>query len=208
MQIASLVFLSALGLGWESMRRIGSPQPAQPLWTLALAGANAVIKEALYQYKIRVSRRTGSSVIRANAWDHRADALCSLAVMGGLALIRIGGEQWRDADEGAALFVVVAILASSGRLFLESVRELMDLQADDWLVERVRAEALLEKGVRGVEKLWLRKAGLEYFAELHLEVDPNATVLESHRLGHRVKDRLLAAFPAVRDVLVHLEPDQ
>jgi divalent metal cation (Fe/Co/Zn/Cd) transporter len=25
-------------------------------------------------------------------------------------------------------------------------------------------------------------------------------------LGHRVKDRLLAHFPAIRDVLVHLEP--
>lgn len=206
MQIASLVFLSALGIGWEAAQRIGSPQPVPPLWTLLLAGANAAIKEALFQYKIRVSRRTGSSVIRANAWDHRADALCSLAVLGGLALVRLGGPDWRDADECAALLVVVAILASSGRLFLESVRELMDLQADDDLVARVRAEALSEPGVRGVEKLWLRKAGLEYFADLHLEVEPAATVLEAHRLGHRVKDRLLAHFPAIRDVLVHLEP--
>ena len=31
-------------------------------------------------------------------------------------------------------------------------------------------------------------------------------VLDAHRLGHRVKDRLLTAFPAIRDVLVHLEP--
>ena len=206
MQIASLVFLSALGIGWEAARRLGSPQPIPPLWTLALAGANAAIKEALYQYKIRVSRRTGSSMIRANAWDHRSDALCSLAVFGGLALVRLGGPDWRDADEYAAMLVVVAILASSGRLFQESVRELMDLQADDQLVARVRREALAEEGVRGVEKLWLRKAGLEYFADLHLEVDPQATVWEAHRLGHRVKDRLLAAFPAIRDVLVHLEP--
>ncbi len=206
MQIAALVFLSALGIGWEAVNRIGSPQPIPPFWTLLLAGANAAIKETLYQYKIRVSRRTGSAMIRANAWDHRADALCSLAVLAGLALVRMGGPGWRDADECAALFVVVAILASSGRLFTESVRELMDLQADDQLVAQVRKETLAEPGVRGVEKLWLRKAGLEYFADLHLEVDPNETVLDAHRLGHRVKDRLLASFPAIRDVLVHLEP--
>jgi divalent metal cation (Fe/Co/Zn/Cd) transporter len=32
------------------------------------------------------------------------------------------------------------------------------------------------------------------------------TIAEGHRIGHRVKDRLLARFPVLRDVLVHLEP--
>ena len=36
-------------------------------WTLWIAGANVVIKEALYHYKVRVGRRTGSSAIIAVA---------------------------------------------------------------------------------------------------------------------------------------------
>ena len=32
------------------------------------------------------------------------------------------------------------------------------------------------------------------------------TVDEGHRIGHRVKDRLVAEFAGLRDVLVHLEP--
>jgi divalent metal cation (Fe/Co/Zn/Cd) transporter len=57
-----------------------------------------------------------------------------------------------------------------------------------------------------VEKLWVRKTGLEYLADIHIEVDASMTVAEGHRIGHCVKDRLVATFPALRDVLVHLEP--
>jgi divalent metal cation (Fe/Co/Zn/Cd) transporter len=54
--------------------------------------------------------------------------------------------------------------------------------------------------------LWVRKSGLEYFADIHIEVDARLTVDEGHRIGHQVKDRLIKQFPMLRDVLVHLEP--
>ena len=57
-----------------------------------------------------------------------------------------------------------------------------------------------------MEKLWVRKTGLEYLADIHVEVDARLTVAEGHRIGHEVKDRLVAAFPCLRDALVHLEP--
>ncbi len=205
-QVALLVFLSALGIGWEALHRIGEQHGSPPAWTLALAAANVAIKESLYHYKVRVSRRTGSSAILANAWDHRSDALCSLAVLIGLALVRWGGPAWVGADEVAALVVVLAILWSAGTLFIKGVRELMDLQADDDMVAAVRAKTLAVPDVRGVEKLRVRKSGLEYFADIHLEVDPQISVEAGHRIGHRVKDQLLADFPLLRDVLIHLEP--
>jgi divalent metal cation (Fe/Co/Zn/Cd) transporter len=82
----------------------------------------------------------------------------------------------------------------------------MDVQAEDTFVSRIEAEAKSDPEVLGVETLWVRKSGLEYFADIHLEVDPRLTIAEGHRIGHRVKDRLLQSFPTLRDVLVHLEP--
>ena len=70
-----------------------------PVWTLWIAGGNVLIKEALYQYKVRVGRRVGSAAVMANAWDHRSDALCSAAVLVGLAIVRWGGPDWIWADE-------------------------------------------------------------------------------------------------------------
>lgn len=204
--VALLVIISALLVGWEALRRISLPHPVPPFWTLWIAAANVLIKEALYRYKVRVGRRTGSAAIIANAWDHRSDALCSLAVLVGLAVVRFAGPTYIWADEAAALVVVLAILWSAAMLFRRSASELMDVQAETDLVRRVRAAAEEVQGVQAVEKLWVRKTGLEYLVDIHIEVDAQMTVEEGHRIGHRVKDHLVATFPAVRDVLVHLEP--
>ncbi|MFO0914838.1 MAG: cation diffusion facilitator family transporter [Pirellulales bacterium] len=204
--VALLIIVSALAIGWEAIQRLGTRHDLPPVWTLWIAGGNAVIKEALYRYKLAIGRRTRSSALIANAWDHRSDALCSLAVLVGLALVRWGGPSWIWADEAAALVVVAAIIWSGVQLMISSASELMDVQANPELVQQIRSVAESVPDVKAVEKLWVRKSGLEYFADIHIEVDRRMTVDAGHEVGHRVKARLLDQFPALRDVLVHLEP--
>jgi cation diffusion facilitator family transporter len=204
--VAVVIILSALMIGWEAIRRMASIHEMPPTWTLWIAGANVLIKEALYQYKIRVARRVGSAAVMANAWDHRSDAFCSAAVLVGLATVRWGGLDWIWADEVAALIVVLAITWTGVQLFRVSASEALDPQADPRMVAQVRSLAEQVPGVRAVEKLWVRKTGLEYLTDIHIEVDEQLSVAEGHRIGHCVKDQLLDAFPALRDVLVHLEP--
>jgi cation diffusion facilitator family transporter len=204
--VALLVILSALGISWEAFRRIGAEHDLPPTWALGIAVVNVLIKEGLYRYKIRVAERTGSTALFASAWDHRSDALCSLAVVFGLGLVRWGGPRWIGADEVAALVVVVVIIWTGVNVFRNSASELMDVQADQGFVQAVRRSAEAVPEVLGVETLLVRKSGLEYFADIHIEVDPNLTVAAGHDIGHRVKDRLLREFPTLRDVLVHLEP--
>lgn len=204
--VALLIIVSALTVGWEAISRFNDEHGIPPIWTLWIAGANFFIKEGLYQYKVRVGRRTGSAAIIANAWDHRSDALCSLAVLIGLAVVRWGDGEFAWADEVASIVVAAAILWSGIKLFRKSGSELMDVQADEEFVEQIRAIASSTPGVKDVETLRVRKSGLEHFADIHIEVDPNMTVAEGHRIGHLVKDRLVAEFASLRDVLVHLEP--
>ena len=204
--VALLILISALFVGWEAISRLNTQHDIPPSWTLWIAGANVIIKEALYRYKRRIGQKTGSAAILANAWDHRSDALCSLAVLIGLSIVLWGGPACIWADEMAALLVVAAIAWSSGLLFRSSVSELLDPQADEKLVAQIRDTALQVPGVRHVETLRVRKTGLEYLADIHIQVDAKLTVDEGHRIGHRAKDRLLHEFASLRDVLVHLEP--
>lgn len=204
--VALLIMISACLLGWEAIERIGQIQRMPANWTLWIAGLNIIVKEGLYQYKVRVGRRTGSSAIVANAWDHRSDAFCALAVLIGLGVARHGGPDWSWADEAASLVVVAAIVGSGAQLFRSSASELMDVQADPEFVRQIRIEASEVAGVEDVETLWVRKSGLEFFADIHIEVDQDLTVAEGHRIGHQVKDHLRSRFPSLRDVLVHLEP--
>jgi cation diffusion facilitator family transporter len=205
--VAVLVIVSALLVGWGAISGAsGHPHEMPPYWTLAIAGANVVIKEALYQYKIRLGRRAGSVAIIANAWDHRADALSALAVLVGLLLVRIGGPRYLAFDTVAALFVVVVIVTSASRLLWSSAQELMDAQANGELVDEIRRSAAAVAGVKRIDKLWVRKSGLEYLVDIHIQVPADFTVHEGHRISHLVKDQLLDRFTNLRGVLVHLEP--
>ncbi len=204
--VALVIIITALCLGWNALLRLAEQHDPPPAWTLWIAGGNVIIKECLYRYKVRVGRRTRSSAIMANAWDHRSDALCSLAVLLGLAAVRLGGPRFIFLDEVAALVVVMAILWSGIVLFRNSARELMDAQAEDEILKTVRERAERVQDVRAVETLRMRKTGLEYLADIHIEVDSDRTVAEGHEIGHRVKDELMREFPVIQDVLVHVEP--
>jgi cation diffusion facilitator family transporter len=205
--VALLVLVSAAALGWQAVRDFGAAHAAAPpLWTLAVAAVNVVVKEALYRYKLAVGKRTCSAAIMAGAWDHRADALASLAVLIGLTAVRWGDGRLDWADDASALVVVAAIIFSGCKLFRVSAAELMDQQASPEVVDQVRQVAQSIDGVLAVETLLVRKTGIEYLVDIHIEVDAQSTVESAHRVGHAVKDRLVEEFPAVRDVLVHLEP--
>ncbi len=204
--VAVLIVATALYIASESLQRFGRVTNGPPLWTLWIAGGNVVLKESLFWYNRRIGRRTGSTALVASAWDHRSDALCSLAVLISLGTIRWAGPEYAWADAAAALFVVTAILWSGGKLLIESTGELLDPQANPWMVDQIRQGAEAVEGVEAVEKLWVRKTGIEYLVDIHIQVDPEMTVDACHQIGHRVKSQLIQQFALVKDVLVHLEP--
>jgi cation diffusion facilitator family transporter len=207
LSVAWLISFSAMTVGWEAVSHMFDRHSAPATWTLWIAAANVVIKEVLYRVNKSIGERIGSQSLVANAWDHRSDALCSLAVVVGIAAVRWGGSRFIWADEVAALFVVAAILWSAYHLLRNNAAELMDQQADDEMVDAIRRQALRVAGVRAVEKLRVRRSGMEYFADIHVEVDPQTTVEHGHKIGHDVKSQLVKEFTALRDVLVHLEPE-
>jgi cation diffusion facilitator family transporter len=205
--IALLLIFSAFAAGWESLRAFTAPPDEPPSdFTLLIAAVSFFLNEGLYQRNRRVARRTGSSAVQAAAWDQRLDALTAVAILAALGLTMYAGPAWRLADPVAGLGVALIVLVVGARLFWSSLHELMDAQADPELVEALRREALTVAGVRGVEKVFVRKTGLEYLVDMHVEVDPEAPVREGHAIGHAVKDVLIGRFAPVKDVLVHIEP--
>jgi len=63
----------------------------------------------------------------------------------------------------------------------------MDTMPNEDLMKQIRMVASTVPGVRGVEKCYARKTGLRYHVDLHLEVDPEITVRQSHEIAHNVR---------------------
>ena len=72
----------------------------------------------------------------------------------------------------AALAIAGTVFWVGGGLLIANVNDLMDRQADPGVLAAVRDEASAVAGVLGVETLRVRKAGLEYLVDIHVEVAP------------------------------------
>lgn len=202
--VALMLLILALGIAWEAAATFHEKQPPPATFTLVIAAGCAAFQEGMYRYSSQVARRTGSGALMATAWDYRLDAFGGLAVVVGVSLTRWGGLPW--ADHLAALLVACAVFWVGGGLLRDNVDALMDRQADPELLAWVRDEAMAVPGVQGVETLRVRKVGLEYLVDIHIEVDPGLTVDAGHAIAHAVKDRVINKVSPVRDVLVHVEP--
>ena len=204
--VALLLIVLALGIAREALLTLNTPWVAPASYTVLIGLGGSVLQEMLFRYARRVALRTNSAALLATAWDYRLDSLGGLAVVLGVALSRWGGSNWRWADQGAALFVAGAVLWIGGHLLWGNVQDLMDRQADAGFIEKIRLIAQGVQGVIGVETLRVRKVGLEYLADMHVEVDPTRSVREGHAIAHAVKDEITDQILLIRDVLVHIEP--
>ncbi|WP_153557728.1 cation diffusion facilitator family transporter [Roseimaritima sediminicola] len=206
LSVALLVAFSALMLAAETIRSWGSAAHPPPAWAASVAGLSALIKEGLYHYTCHIARRLDAASLRAIAWDHRSDALASAAIAAALFIAPYSGPLAPLVDPIAALVVCVFLIAIGVQLFARTAAELMDQQASPALTASVRQAGEGIEGVCDVEKLRVRKSGLEFFVEIHVQVDGQMTVSRGHRIGHSVKDAILAKHPRIRDVHVHIEP--
>ncbi len=204
--VALMLIMLALGIAREALLTLNTPWVAPASYTAAIGLGGSVLQEVLFRYARRVAVRTNSAALLATAWDYRLDSLGGVAVVLGVTLSRWGGPAWSWADQAAALFVAGAVLWVGGHLLWGNVQDLMDRQADPSLIEQIRGLAQAVDGVLGVETLRVRKVGLEYLADMHIEVDPDLSVREGHRIAHAVKDRIIDRILPIRDVLVHVEP--
>lgn len=203
--VALFIGLAGIGIAIEAIRLILTPHHTPAAWTLWVLIGVVVLKETLFRVVHRAAQETGSNAVSADAWHHRSDAITSLAAAVGISVALLGGPGWERADGFAALFASGIIVVNGFRLALPPLHELMDAEPPE-LIAAVRAAATTVAGVVIVEKVLARKSGGRYWVDMHIEVNAEMPVREAHALAHRVKDAIMAALPAVQDVLIHVEP--
>jgi len=204
--VSTGLLLAAAWIAVTSVREIIQPHLRPAPFTLAVLISVVVIKETLFRYIKAEARAVNSSAVLADAWHHRSDAITSLAAGIGISIAVFGGPAFAMADDIAALVASGLIAWNGWRLLRPALDELMDTAPPPAIEARVRSIARDVRGVEDVEKCVVRKMGVHYYVDMHIEVAPEMTVRRAHAIAHAVKDQVRAAMPTVVDVLVHVEP--
>lgn len=207
--VVSLLLLgAAAGITVEAVREIRTPHHSPAPFTLIVLVGVIVVKEVLFRRVLKVSDEVSSTAVKADAWHHRSDAITSAAAFIGISIALLGGPGWESADDWAALAAAGVIVINAVTLLRPAIGDLMDKSPGAHLLERIGAAARGTPDVRHIEKLKVRKAGLQYFVDLHVQADPALSLHDAHILSGRVKTAIRAAVPEVAGVLIHMEPHE
>ena len=204
--VSAMLLLAAAWIAFNALHALNEPRVAPSPWTLIILIVVIAVKETLFRFVLRESETVSSSAVETDAWHHRSDAITSAAAFLGISISLAGGKGYEAADNWAAVVAAAVIAWNGWRLLRPAFNELMDRAPDRVLIEQIRAIAKSIAGVDDIDKCHVRKMGYQFFVDIHVVVDPQMTVERSHRIGHEVKNRVRAEIPAVRDVLVHIEP--
>lgn len=204
--VVGFLIVSATVIAYESIENIRTPHQVPEAYTLIVLVIIIGIKEFFYRFVSKKSDETNSSSLKADAWHHRSDAITSFTAFVGISIALVMGDGYESADDWAALLASGFILFNAYLILRPALGEIMDEHMYDDLIEDIRKSAYSVKGVLDTEKCYVRKTGMTFHVDLHINVDGAKTVKEGHDIAHKVKDQMLQDLPEIADVLIHVEP--
>ena len=201
--IVGLIFFSACVAGYESIRKLIDPQPVTHLWwVVAAAIIGFVGNEAVAVFRIRVGEQIGSAALIADGQHSRVDGFTSLAVLIGAVGVAVGVPVL---DPIIGLLITVAILFIVRDAAKAIFTRMLD-GIEPGILANVEHAPTHVPGVLDVHEARARWLGHKVHADLHITVDPDLTVAESHAIVDRVRAALADHIPALGGATVHVCP--
>jgi cation diffusion facilitator family transporter len=161
-------------------------------------------KILLARYQKLIGKKTGSSMLIANARNMLNDVIISLMVLVGLVFTFI--LKMPIFDTVTAFAVSIWIMYAAYRIFMKSNLELMDGIEDASIYNRIFLAVSNVPGVYNPHKARVRKIGYQYAIAVDIEVAGTITVDQAHDLAEKVEDEIKKEVENVYDVMIHIEP--
>jgi cation diffusion facilitator family transporter len=168
---------------------------------IGLMMVTLIVNVFVVRYELRAGRRLNSEVLRADAKHTRSDVLTSGAVLGALVGVWFG---YPLLDPLAAVVVAGFI----GNACWSIAKDASGILSDHIVIaeDDVRDVVQSVPEVLGCEKIRTRGAVDHAFLDLHLWLNADTPLQAAHATSHVVKDKLMARFPQLADVIIHIEP--
>ncbi|MBV9224440.1 MAG: cation transporter [Acidobacteriaceae bacterium] len=203
--VGAILLLTGAGIFTNSLLRISEVGKVQ-LFAIYPLFAAILLKSALASTKFHVGRKIDSTALQADAWHDITDLLSTFVALVSTGLTLVNPARFGVADRIGGMLIGIIISFLAIQVVRRVVDQLLDTMPEPAKVAEIRAAALSVPGALAIEKCFARRTGLKYHVDLHLEVDPNMTVRESHNIARSVKHAIRDNLSWVADVLVHVEP--
>lgn len=201
--IAVLLFLVSFRIYKEAVLGLWTDRPAPDIsWvSFGLMTFTLLVNFFVVLYERKKARELQSELLNSDALHTLSDIFVTLSVLVALVGIRA---RVPKLDALFALFIATVILVTAFRILKRSA----DILTDKAVIDRGLIERIVRslKEVRDCHEIRTRGQKDDAYVDLHVLVDNQMSVLESHRVATLIENNIKKEIPGVRDVVVHIEP--
>lgn len=195
----------------EAVKRLvfQSAEVEVSIWSFIVMGTSIAVDYTRSRILYRAAKKYNSQALEADALHFSTDIWSSSVVILGLIGVTIArfvpGLTWMSqADAVAACIVALIVIYVSGELGYRTIQALLDT-APKGMTEQIISTVQKMKGVNDCHAVRIRSSGANWFVDLHVTMDGNLTLNESHAMTEKIEQEVQKILPQ-SDVTVHVEP--
>lgn len=201
--VSVVILLLGIELIKASFHKVLNPDPINFSYlTIIVLIVSILVK--LWQGIINknLGRRINSTALIATGQDSMNDVISTSSVLAATIFAKITDIQ---IDGYMGIAVALFIVYSGIKLIIETLNPLMGIAPDQELISDIEEEILSYEGVLGLHDLVVHSYGPDkYFASVHVEVDANHDLLESHDLIDVIEKDITNKFSV--NTVIHMDP--
>lgn len=201
---SGFIFASALFLIYETGVRFVHPQAIEnSAIGLLVMAVSIILTVALVTFQKYVVRQTKSVAVSADSLHYTTDILVNIGVV--IALIVAANTGWLWFDPLIAGIIALYILWSVREIALDAMNYLMDHEFDPVERSKILKEVMAHPAVLDLHDLRTRSSGPNQFIQLHLVLNGDLALRDSHAIAEEVEEGLKRLFPEA-EILIHQDP--
>ena len=162
-----------------------------------------VINYAVSQYIIGIGKEINSPAIIADGKHQKTDVFSSVAVLIGVVVSNMG---YPILDPIIGLIIGMLILKTAYEIGKENLDNIMGKVPSDEFINRIKEVADNTYPAQHAHNIKVDYLGSYAVVSLHVQLDGNYSLEETHKIVHVVEENIIKEIPEVKSVMVHACP--
>lgn len=168
-------------------------------WVVTIV--SILVKEGMAQYAFWAAKKADSSILRADGWHHRTDALSSVVILIGIAVGKYFW--WTDAVLG--FIVAIMIGYASFKILSKEIKSLLGEKPSDEVLQSIREVAQKAcKTPLHIHHIHLHNYGNHTEMSCHIKLPPEMPLNEAHEICSKIEQAIEKEFGYISTI--HPEP--
>lgn len=203
--LAVLLLFTGVTIGKSAAEKLfaGAEIAIPGVLALIMAVVSVLAKEGMYQYTMWAAKKVNSTVLKADAWHHRSDALSSIGSFIGILGARLGF-LWMDAL--ASLIICCLILKVGVDILRDAMNGMLDSACDAQTEANIRDVVAAIDGVERIDLLSTRMFGSKIYVDVEIAAAGTLSLSAAHQIAENVHNAVEVQFENVKHCMVHVNP--